>query len=267
MSGKTGGNRGPRRTAALAVATAVAVLSTACGFVHVHLGSSGGSAPTGPAAYRAELAYAQCMRAHGLPGFPDPHPSGGPSAHVNVNPNSPAARANDACKHLLAAGSTGTAATAPAPSPPGAVSADCLASRPRCYTPHQLRVAYGIQPLLDRGITGCGQTVVLPEFPPSAAGSPSAVTDIRQDLARFEALFGLPAVRLQVVNTLAHAASPWLAPVEEVGDTEVAHALAPDAAIREVLIPSSYPVAGVALSIRRDTRRRDRGTGQLEAGS
>src|SRR5262249_45100891 len=68
-------------------------------------------------------------------------------------------------------------------------------------------------------------------------------------------------------NTLAHAASPWLAPVEEVGDTEVAHALAPDAAIREVLIPSSYPVAGVALSIRQDTRRRDRGTGQLEAGS
>ena len=267
MSGKTGGNRGPRRTAALAVATAVAVLSTACGFVHVHLGSSGGSAPTGPAAYREELAYAQCMRAHGLPGFPDPHPSGGPSAHVNVNPNSSAARANDACKHLLAAGSTGTAATAPAPSPPGAVSADCLASRPRCYTPHQLRVAYGIQPLLDRGITGCGQTVVLPEFPPSAAGSPPAVTDIRQDLARLDALFGLPAVRLQVVNTLAHAASPWLASTEQVGDTEVAHAPGPGAVIREVLIPSSYTVAGVALSIRQDTRRRDRATGQLEAGS
>ena len=103
MSGKTGGNRGPRRTAALAVATAVAVLSTACGFVHVHLGSSGGSAPTGPAAYRAGLAYAQCMRAHGLPGFPNPYPSGGPgfSVRLNVNPNSPAARAIAACQHLL----------------------------------------------------------------------------------------------------------------------------------------------------------------------
>jgi hypothetical protein len=203
MNGKTGGNRGPRRAAALAVAAAVAVLTTACGVVQVHFGSSGGSAPAGSATYRAELAYAQCMRAHGLPGFPNPNPSGGPSFHyqLNGNPNSPAARANDACKHLLPGGRTGAAA-------------DCLASRPPCYTPRQLRVGYGIQPLLDRGITGRGQTVVLPEFPPSAAGSPSgvtgvqvpAVTDIRQDLARFDALFGLPAARLQVVNTLAHAA-------------------------------------------------------------
>src|SRR5262249_6854762 len=240
MSGKTGGNRGPRRTAALAVATAVAVLSTACGFVHVHLGSSGGSAPTGPAAYRAELGYGQCMRADGLPGFPNPHPSGGPSAHVNVNPNSPAARANAACKHLLAGGRTGTAATAPAPSPPGAVSADCLASRPSCYTSPQPPGAYRLQPLLDRGSTGHRQTVGPAEFPPSAAGSPLAVTDIRQDLARFDSLFGLTAARLQIVNTLAHAASPWLAAPEEVGDTEIVHALAPGAAIREVLIPSPY---------------------------
>ena len=239
MNGTTGGNRGPRRAAALAVAAAVAVLTTACGVVHVHFGSSASSASTASATYRAELAYAQCMRAHGLPGFPDPNTSGGPNEHVNVNPNSPAARANDACKHLLAGGSTGTAATA-TPSPPGAVPADCLASRPRCYTPRQLRAAYGIQPLLDRGITGRGQTVVLPEFPPSTAGSPLAVTDIRQDLARFDALFGLPAARLQVVNTLAHAASPWLASPEEVGDTEIVHALAPGAAIREVLIPSPY---------------------------
>jgi len=240
MSGKTGGNRGLWRAAALAVAAAVAVLTTGCGVVHVHFGSSGGSAPTGSVTYRAQLAYAQCMRAHGLPGFPDPDPSGGPSVHVNVNPNSSAAGASDACKHLLTGGSAGAAATAPAPSPSGAVLADCLASRPRCYTPRQLRVAYGIQPLLDRGITGRGQTVVLPEFPPSAAGSPLAVTDIRQDLARFDALFGLPAARLQVVNTLAHAASPWLASPEEVGDTEIVHALAPDAAIREVLIASPY---------------------------
>jgi len=251
MNGKTGGNQGPRRAAALAVAAAVAVLTTACGVVHVHFGSSGGPVSTGSATYRAELAYAQCMRAHGLPSFPNPHPHtyDGPSAHVNVNPNSPAARANDACQHLLSGGGTGTGGTAPATgSPPGAVSADCLAFRPPCDTPRQLRAAYGIQPLLDRGITGRGQTVVLPEFPPSAAGSPSkfpgsqvpVVTDIRQDLARFDAVFGLPAARLQVVNTLAHAASPWLAAPEEVGDTEIVHALAPGAAIREVLIPSPY---------------------------
>jgi subtilase family serine protease len=242
MNRKTGGNRSRWRAAAVAVAATIAVLPTGCGFVHVHLGSSGGSAPAGSVAYRAELAYARCMRAHGLPGFPNPHPrpSGGLSVHVNVNPNSPAEQADDACRHLLAGGGTGTGATAPPTGPPGTVSADCLTSRPPCYAPWQLWAAYGIQPLLDRGITGHGQTVVLPEFPPSAAGSPPAVTDIRQDLARFDALFGLPAARLQVVNTLAHAASPWLAAPEEVGDTEIVHALAPGATIREVLIPSPY---------------------------
>ena len=65
-------------------------------------------------------------------------------------------------------------------------------------------------------------------------------SDIRQDLARFDSMFGLPAARLQVVNTLAHAASPWQATIEEVEDTEIVHAVAPDAAIREVLIPSPY---------------------------
>jgi hypothetical protein len=116
MNSKTGGNRGPWRVAALAVAAAVAVLTTACGVVHVHFGSSGGSASTGSAAYRAELAYAQCIRAHGLPGFPNPpHPSGGLSVHyqVNANPNSPAARANAACMHLLHGGSTGLRRRAP----------------------------------------------------------------------------------------------------------------------------------------------------------
>ena len=41
----------------------------------------------------------------------------------------------------------------------------------------------------------------------------------------------------------------------------------PGAVIREVLIPSLYTVADVALSIRQDIRGRDRGTGHLEAGS
>jgi hypothetical protein len=272
MNGKTGNSRGPWCAAALAVAAAVAVLTTACGVVHVHFGSSGSSASAGSPTYQAELAYAQCMRAHGLPGFPNPNPAGGPSIHhqLNGNPNSPAARANDACKHLLTGGSSGTGGATATASPPSGVSADCLASRPPCYTPRQLRVAYGIQPLLDRRITGRGQTVVLPEFPPppvTGTQAPLATTDIRQDLARFDNMFRLPAARLQVGNTLAHAKSPWLASVEEVRDTGVVHAPAPGAVIREVLILSSYTVADVALSIRQDTRRGDSGTGQLEAGS
>ena len=248
MNDRTGGTRLLRRGRALAVAAAVAVLTTACGVVHVHFGSTGGSASTGSATYRAELAYAQCMRAHGLAGFPNPNPSGGPSVHhqVNISPNSPAARANAACKHLLHGGGTGTGgATAPGTvTPSGAEQADCLTSQPpSCDTPRQLRVAYGIQPLLDRGITGRRQTVTLLEFPPASATTGArvlAVSDIRQDLARFDSAFGLPTARLQVVNTLAHVASPWLAAAEEVGDTEIVHALAPDAVIREVLIPSPY---------------------------
>jgi hypothetical protein len=47
------------------------------------------------------------MRTHDLPGFPDPNPSEGfsISGRLTGNGNSPAARASDACKHLLQRGS------------------------------------------------------------------------------------------------------------------------------------------------------------------
>jgi subtilase family serine protease len=230
MNGNTGGSRGPRRAGALAVVAAVAML-TACGG---SASSSAGSASAESATYRADLAYAQCMRAHGLTKFPNPHPSGGFSPALNANPDSPAARANDACEHLL----PGRGATAPAtPSPPGAVAADCLASRPPCYPPRQFRVAYGIQPLLDRGITGRGVTVILPEEAETAPAQPPAVTDIRQDVADFDSRFGLPPARIQIITTLAgSSASPWLAGLEEVEDTELVHAVAPGATIRELLV-------------------------------
>ena len=100
MNGKTG--RGPRRAGVVAVMAAVAVLTAGC-VVQVHFGSS--AAPTAQPPYRAQLAYAQCMRSHGLPWFPDPSPSGGSSysGQPAGSPGSPAARANDACKHLLVA--------------------------------------------------------------------------------------------------------------------------------------------------------------------
>jgi hypothetical protein len=190
MNGRTGGRRGPRRAAALAVVTAVAALTAGCGVVHVHFGSSGGPASTGSATYQADLAYAHCMQTHGLPDFPDPNPSGGASisihgqSHANISihgqshANSPAARANDACQQLLAAGSTGTgSATAAATAgPAGAAAADCLAWRPPCYAPRQFRVAYGIQPLLDRGIDGRGVTVALPEQAESGPARPQPVS-------------------------------------------------------------------------------------------
>ena len=248
MNGKTGGNRGPRRAAALAVVAAVAVLAACGGSPTPHGGSptphggssssSDGSASTETATYRADLAYAHCMQTHGVPDFPDPKPSGDISISGQPRGNSPAARANEACEHLLAAGSTGTgSATAAAmASPPGAATADCLGSQ-SCYTPQQYRVAYRVQPLLDRGIDGRGVTVALPEEAETGPAQVPAVTDIRQDVADFDRRFGLPPARIQVITTLAgSSASPWLASEEEVADTEMVHAVAPDAAIREILV-------------------------------
>ena len=76
MNDKTGSHRNLRCARALAVAAAAAVLTAGCGVVHVHFGSSGGSSSTVPGAYQEDLAYAQCVRSHGLPGFPLPSPSG-----------------------------------------------------------------------------------------------------------------------------------------------------------------------------------------------
>jgi hypothetical protein len=102
MSYTTGRNRGLRDATALAVAAAVALLATGCGVVHVHFGSSGG-ASAGSATYQQELAYAQCVRSHGLPEFPLPNPSrtSSFSEQITASSGSPVARANAACKHLL----------------------------------------------------------------------------------------------------------------------------------------------------------------------
>ena len=115
--------------------------------------------------------------------------------------------------------------------PPG-----CLAPPATCYTPRVFRTAYGISPLLERGIDGRGQTVVIPEIaqPPGPDAS-----DIRQDMARFDSLFSLPSARLRVVNSLAGTGSPWLAGGEEVEDAEMVHAVAPGAAISIILVKRS----------------------------
>jgi subtilase family serine protease len=75
---------------------------------------------------------------------------------------------------------------------------------------------------------GRGGNVVLLEFAAPAL-APPGVTNIREDLARFDSLFALPAARLQVVISLARSPSPWLAGIEEVEDTEIVHAVAPQA--------------------------------------
>jgi subtilase family serine protease len=129
----------------------------------------------------------------------------------------------------------GPATTVPA-GPPAEADSSCPLQQSPCYSPHQFRAAYGVQPLLDSGIDGRGVTVTVLSPTPS----PGDATDIRQDLAAFNTMFGLPAARIQIVTTLAGAAAPWRAAGEEVGDFEMIHAIAPAATLRVVLFPSSW---------------------------
>jgi len=90
--------------AAMAVIGVLAT-ATACGG---SASSSSGSALGGSA--NQMLAYSQCMRAHGVPDFPDPDASG----NIQVRPGSPndpmngpqEQVANDDCQHLLPGGGT-----------------------------------------------------------------------------------------------------------------------------------------------------------------
>ena len=62
-----------------------------------------------------------------------------------------------------------------------------------------------------------------------AAGPFLGATDIRRDVADFDRRFGLAPARIQVIRTTlaGPSASPWLAGLEEVGGTELVHAVGP----------------------------------------
>jgi subtilase family serine protease len=155
---------------------------------------------------------------------------------------------------VAAAGGSSPAAATGAGAGPGAGTADCD-SLTTCYTPQQIRVAYGIQPLADHGVDGRGQTVVLPALAEQKL-TPPLVSNIRQDLARFDTLFHLPPARLQVSTGLAPRASGWLSYGEETLDVEMVHAIAPGAAIRVILLSArALATAGGLITALTDTVR------------
>lgn len=103
-----------------------------------------------------------------------------------------------------------------------------------CQTPLSMRTAYGIEPLIQKGYTGKGQTVVdIVSF-----GSPT----LQQDINVFSQRFGLPPITIQQI-------SPINEPVydprgdrpgwgdETTLDVEIIHALAPDANIVVLVSP------------------------------
>ncbi len=104
MNEEPGGSRdrrrrpGPRRAGLLAVALAgVALLAVGCG-------GGGTPAAAGSKAYRKALVFAQCMRSHGAPTFPDPT-SQGTFIASRFDINSPQdSSALQACSNLLPPG-------------------------------------------------------------------------------------------------------------------------------------------------------------------
>jgi len=99
-----------------------------------------------------------------------------------------------------------------------------------CYTPQQIREAYGLTPLLNAGYDGAGQTIVIIE----SFGSPT----IESDLKVFDAAFNLPdppsfrvLAPLGTVpfnpDDLDHLIWAW----ETSLDVQWAHAMAPGANI------------------------------------
>ena len=98
MNGSGGGPSWLWRSGALVAAVAaIVVLAAACG------GSGNSSALAGTAAYQKALAYAQCMRAHGEPSYPDPTSNGGfiidgRKDHLSGQLMQ---SANKTCQHLL----------------------------------------------------------------------------------------------------------------------------------------------------------------------
>jgi hypothetical protein len=99
-------HNGTWRTASVLIVTVgIALLATACGGGSTS-SAAGGSSTTGRSTqYEQALAYAQCMRTHGVPNFPDPNSKGqfiiqnGPSSvpGVSISQAQPALRA---CRHL-----------------------------------------------------------------------------------------------------------------------------------------------------------------------
>jgi subtilase family serine protease len=113
------------------------------------------------------------------------------------------------------------------------------------YTPHQLRIAYGVQPLLDQGVTGKGQSVVIVD----SFGSPS----VQQDLDTFDNYYHLPKPTLTVLAPLGtkpfDASNQdmlgWAYETEE--DVETVHALAPNATIVLLTSPISETEGTIGL--------------------
>ncbi|HTI14997.1 MAG TPA: S53 family peptidase [Dictyobacter sp.] len=100
---------------------------------------------------------------------------------------------------------------------------------PTCLTPQALRDIYGFTPLIQKGYTGQGQTII----DIVSYGSPT----LQKDMDLYDRTFGLPPINLQTIAPLTdipetdphHDKAGWAA--ETTLDVQIIHSLAPAAKI------------------------------------
>jgi subtilase family serine protease len=132
-----------------------------------------------------------------------------------------------------------------------------------CYTPLQYRVAYDLNPLYGRGITGRGRTIVIVD----SFGSPT----IQNDLKVFDAQFGLPDPVLQIdqfgtIPPFDGNDSTMVGWAEETTlDVEYAHAIAPGAKIvlAETPVAETEGVTGLPEMMRAEDSLIKKGVGDV----
>ena len=102
----------PARTAAAVIATAALALLAACAGGPSSAGAGGSPGSGGSAGSPSAVAYAACMRSHGVPNYPDPSSNGslpkGNAQAFGVS-SSQFQAARTACQHLLPNSETFTA--------------------------------------------------------------------------------------------------------------------------------------------------------------
>jgi hypothetical protein len=89
----------------LSALAGLSLLASACGGSSSLHAAATATLSSAESAHRKEaLAYARCMRTHGVPDFPDPDPQGDLPPFRPREAKQIAAAADGACKHLLSSG-------------------------------------------------------------------------------------------------------------------------------------------------------------------
>src|SRR5579859_995016 len=158
----------------------------------------------------------------------------------NAGPSTPTAT------KTTSAGATATSSTsAPTVDNSPLLCPEQLSNYPDCQTPRSMRMAYGVESLMQHGYTGKGETVVdIVSF-----GSPT----LQQDMDVFDRQFYLPPVKLQVLAPIGskpfdptnHDMAGWAGETEL--DVQVIHAIAPDASIVVLTSPVSETEGTIGL--------------------